>query len=87
MRGIVTDSRSGRADEQRREPQDVSQAAARGTNKHARHAMTPPPDHPTTQDDDDPKPREPDVDEASEESFPASDPPSYGAPETGGDRD
>ncbi len=49
--------------------------------------MTPPPDHPTTQDDDDPKPREPDVDEASEESFPASDPPSYGAPETGGDRD
>jgi hypothetical protein len=44
-------------------------------------------DHPTTQDDDEPEPRGPDVDEASEESFPASDPPSYGAPETGGDRD
>jgi hypothetical protein len=49
--------------------------------------MTPRPDHPTTPDDDDAKPREPDVDEASEESFPASDPPSYGAPETGGNRD
>jgi hypothetical protein len=46
--------------------------------------MTPNPDHGS---DDDPQPREEDVDEASEESFPASDPPSYGAPETGGDRD
>jgi hypothetical protein len=47
--------------------------------------MSPDPDHGTTEDERDP--REDDVDEASEESFPASDPPSYGAPETGGDRD
>jgi hypothetical protein len=43
--------------------------------------------HADTRDEDDPAPRETDVDEASEQSFPASDPPSYGAPETGGDRD
>ena len=43
--------------------------------------------HAETRDDDDSDPPEADIDEASEESFPASDPPSYGAPETGGDRD
>jgi hypothetical protein len=37
--------------------------------------------------DDAPEPHDGDIDEASEESFPASDPPSYGAPETGADRD
>jgi hypothetical protein len=31
----------------------------------------------------DPPPRDDDVDEASEDSFPASDPPSYGSPEPG----
>ena len=34
-------------------------------------------------DEDDPKPDDDDVDEASEESFPASDPPSFGSPEAG----
>jgi hypothetical protein len=47
--------------------------------------MTPDPD-PETQDRDETDPPEVDIDEASEESFPASDPPSYGAPETGADR-
>ena len=48
--------------------------------------MTPDPDPKTTDEDDSAAP-EADIDRASEESFPASDPPSYGAPETGGDRD
>ena len=48
--------------------------------------MTPDPD-PKTTDEDDSAPPEADIDRASEESFPASDPPSYGAPEAGGDRD
>jgi hypothetical protein len=37
--------------------------------------------------EDAPDSHDSDIDEASEESFPASDPPSYGAPETGADRD
>jgi hypothetical protein len=48
--------------------------------------MTPDP-QPQTRDEDEPAPRDEDIDEASEGSFPASDPPSYGAPETGADRD
>ena len=32
---------------------------------------------------DDPEPEDVDIDEASEESFPASDPPSYGSAEPG----
>jgi hypothetical protein len=43
--------------------------------------------HAETTDDDASETHEPEIDEASEESFPASDPPSYGAPETGGNRD
>jgi hypothetical protein len=44
--------------------------------------------NPPTEDRDVPaEPREADIDEASDDSFPASDPPSYGAPETGADRD
>jgi hypothetical protein len=42
---------------------------------------------PDPRDEDDSEPHEADIDEASEDSFPASDPPSYGAPETGADRD
>jgi hypothetical protein len=48
--------------------------------------MTPDPGTDTTAEDES-EPHEADVDEASDESFPASDPPSYGAPETGVDRD
>jgi hypothetical protein len=48
--------------------------------------MTPDP-QPARGDDDDSEPQEADIDEASEDSFPASDPPSYGAPETGADRE
>jgi hypothetical protein len=43
--------------------------------------------HASPQDEDAPEPHDADIDEASDESFPASDPPSYGAPETGADRD
>jgi hypothetical protein len=46
------------------------------------HDRQPDPAH-----EDAPEPHDPDIDKASEESFPASDPPSYGAPETGADRD
>jgi hypothetical protein len=48
--------------------------------------MTPDP-QPDPRHDDDSEPLDTDIDEASEDSFPASDPPSYGAPETGADRD
>jgi hypothetical protein len=40
-------------------------------------------DEPDDRDADDPEPDGTDVDEASEDSFPASDPPSYGSAEPG----
>jgi hypothetical protein len=46
-----------------------------------------PDQQPDPRRDDVPEPPDADIDEASEDSFPASDPPSYGAPETGADRD
>ena len=40
-------------------------------------------DEDTNREDDAERDDDDDVDEASEESFPASDPPSYGSPEVG----
>jgi hypothetical protein len=49
--------------------------------------MAPDPHADRRDEDDLPEQHEPDIDEASQDSFPASDPPSYGAPETGAERD
>jgi hypothetical protein len=45
--------------------------------------MSEKPDDPDGPGADDEKPEDADIDEASEESFPASDPPSYGSAEPG----
>jgi hypothetical protein len=57
--------------------------AQAGTTERRRLHMSEKPDDQDAPGADDEKPDDADIDEASEESFPASDPPSYGSAEPG----